>query len=150
MNNNILELVGVIFSSTVVSVFVVNILIKYWVKARLEQSIKHEYDKKLEEYRFEMRKREQAAIIAELFSQWVIIKQKNDETRFRELNRLSFEMSLWLPDEIAVEINKGLKNLDTAKTPEVLLLDCREIIQGEKSKLRPDDITFFGTKQQEK
>jgi hypothetical protein len=145
MNNNILELMGIIFSSTVVSVFVVNILIKYWVKARLEQSIKHEYDKELEEYRFEMRKREQAAMIAELFSQWVIIKQKNDETRFRELNRLSFEMSLWLPDEIAVEINKRLKNLDTAKPAEALLLDCREIIQGEKSKLRPEDITFFGT-----
>jgi len=142
--NGIFELLGVVFSQTVVSIFVVNILLKYWMKARLEQSIKHEYNKKLEEFKFEMRKREQSAVIANLFSKWLIIKQKSDEDRFRELNRLSFEMSLWLPDEIAVEINKKLKNLGSAKSIQELLIDCRQIIQGDKTKLRPEDITFFG------
>lgn len=141
---NILELLGVVFSSTVVSVFVVNFLLKYWIKARLEQSIKHEYDKKLEELRFEIKKREQSSLIAELFSSWLIIKQ--DELRNRQLNKLSFEMSLWLPDDIAFEINKRLKNLGGAKRAEELIVECRKIIQGTDTKLRPEDITFFGTK----
>jgi len=142
--NDIFQLLGVIFSSTAVSISLVTVLLKYWIKARLDQSIRHEYDKKLEEFKFEMRKREQSAVIANLFSKWLIIKQKSEEDRFRELNRLSFEMSLWLPDEIAVEINKKLKNLGGAKSIEELLVDCRQIIQGEKTKLRPEDITFFG------
>ena len=141
---NILEVLGVVFSSTIVSVFVVNLLLKYWVIARLEQSIKHEYDKKLEEYRFEMKKREQSSLIAQLFSNWLILKK--DEIRNRELNKLSFEMSLWLPDDVALEINKRLKNLDGARPAEELIVECRKIIQGTDTKLRPEDITFFGIK----
>jgi hypothetical protein len=41
----------------------------FWLKARIESSIKHEYDKKLEAFRFEMKAREQAAKVAELFSE---------------------------------------------------------------------------------
>jgi hypothetical protein len=80
-----------------------------------------------------------------LFSKWIHI----DESRMpnaRELNRLSFEMSLWLPDDLAVEINKRLKNLDNAKSPEGLLVECRKIIQGRDTTLRPEDITFFGVR----
>ncbi len=142
---NILELLGVIFSSTAVSVVVVKLLIEYWIKPRIEQSIKHEYDKNLEEYKYEVRKREQSAMVAELFSRWIIIKKAEDEVRFRELNKLSFEMSLWLPDNIAVEINKRLKNLPSAKSPQELLIECRQIIQGNKTILTKDDITFFGS-----
>ena len=32
-----------------------------WIKTRLESSIKHEYDRQLEEFRAEIRRREQAA-----------------------------------------------------------------------------------------
>ena len=140
----ILEVLGVVFSSTIVSVFVVNILIKYWIKARLEQSIKHEYDKKLEEFKFEMRKREQSALVADLFSKWIHIKDEANNPNARELNRLSFEMSLWLPDDVAIEINKRLKNLQSAKPAMDLLIECRKVIQGTDTKLRPEDITFFG------
>ena len=117
-------------------------LLKKWAEHRIAESIKHGYDKKLEEFKFEMRKREQAALIADLFSKWIIIKK--DESNAREMNRLSFEMSLWLPDEVAIEINKRLKNLINARPAEDLLVECRKIIQGTDTKLRPEDITFFG------
>ena len=142
---SILELLGVVFSSTIVSVFVVNMLLKYWIKARLEQSIKHEYDKKIEEFKFEMRKREQSALVADLFSKWIHIKDEKNNPNARELNRLSFEMSLWLPDEVAIEINKRLKNLQDAKPAMDLLIECRKVIHGAETKLSPIDITFFGT-----
>jgi hypothetical protein len=122
---------------------VVFFLLKTWIKTRLEASIKHEYDAKLEEFKFEIRKREQSALVAELFSKWIHV----DESKIpnvRELNRLSFEISLWLPDEVAVEIGRRLKNLQNAKPAQDLLAECRKIIQGKDTKLRPEDITFFG------
>ena len=42
-----------------------------WLKARLESSIKHEYDKKLEEFKFETRRREQSALVAAVLSEWI-------------------------------------------------------------------------------
>lgn len=141
---SVLEVLGAVFSSTIVSVFVVGMLLNYWIKARLEQSIRHEYDKKIEEIRFEMKKREQSALVADLFSKWIHISDEGNHPQARELNRLSFEMSLWLPDDIAIEINKRLKNLQEAKPTMDLLIECRKIIQGSDTRLKPVDLTFFG------
>ena len=89
------------FAGTSVAGAAVAFLARIWIETRLKESIKHEYDKKLEEVKFDIKKREQAALVAELFSKWIHV----DEVAMpnaRELNKLSFEMSLWLPDELAV------------------------------------------------
>lgn len=128
-----------IVAGSAISTVFLGFLLQTWIKARLEQSIRHEYDKKLEEFKFESRKREQSALVAELFSKWIKVADENS----RELNKLSFEMSLWLPDEVAIEINKRLKNLNDARPVMNLLIECRKIIQGD-SKMKPEDVTFFG------
>ncbi len=64
-----------------------------WLKARLEASIRHEYDvaltklqneydRQMELFRFEQRRRERAAMIAELFAEWVPAKSPE----FKRLN----------------------------------------------------------------
>ena len=47
---------------------IIQFLASKWLEGRLTQSIKHAYDRKLEEYRFEMRRREQAARVAKLLA----------------------------------------------------------------------------------
>jgi hypothetical protein len=126
------------------SIFITRKLLIQWFTIRLEQSIKHEYDRKLESFKFEMRKREQAEIVADLFSQWIIIKDTTIPNA-RVLNKLSLEMSLWLPDEVALEVNKTLKLLKDSKPVQELIIECRKIIHGGKTELKPGDITFFGT-----
>jgi hypothetical protein len=66
-------------------------LLGLWLKARLEASIRHEYDRKLEDYRRQQNRRERAAAIAELFSEWAA---RGEE---KTLNRLAWEAALWLP-----------------------------------------------------
>jgi hypothetical protein len=41
-----------------------------WLKSRLEKSIEHEYNRRLADYQRELRKRDRAAMIAELFAEW--------------------------------------------------------------------------------
>ena len=135
----ILEVASVNLIYTIIIIFI----LKVWFKTRLEESIKHDYDKKLEEFKFETRKREQAALVADLFSKWIDVE---DPIRDQELNKLSFEISLWLPDELAIEINKRLKNLQDAKPTEDLLIECRKLIQNADTKMDRKLITFFGLK----
>jgi hypothetical protein len=117
-----------------------------WLKARLEASIRHEYDvalaklqneydRQMELFRFDQRRRERAAMIAELFAEW-IAKPADD----KRLNRLSFEASLWLPDDIVVELSKRLTNTADAKNIEELLVDVRRHLMGKPDAVEPGHI----------
>src|SRR5689334_16071302 len=79
-----------------------------WLKSRLENSIKHESDKKLEAFRFEMKAREQAARVAELFSEARDGDVNLTPERAKKLNRLSWELSLWLPADSVRDLTSHL------------------------------------------
>lgn len=139
---NAMELLGIYATSTVIITLIVVFVVKTYLKATIEQSIKHDNDKKLEEIKFEMKKREQSALVANMFSKWIFLKDDTDKNR--ELNKLSFEMSLWLPDNIAIEVNKRLKNKEDSKTVMDLIIECRKLLNDGKTELKPEEITFFG------
>ena len=87
---------------------------------------------------FEFKKREQAAMVASLFAEW--IDRPNEH---KELNRLTWEATLWLPDELAKEVNKRLVNAPDAKEMKEILVSIKGIIQGRKSSLNPAEIVHF-------
>ncbi|MFZ5911894.1 MAG: hypothetical protein ACOYYU_17940 [Chloroflexota bacterium] len=90
---------------------------------------------------FEFRKREQAAMVASLFAEWI---DRPDNTK--ELNRLTWEANLWLPDELAKEINMRLANSNDAKDIRMLLIDIKKLIHGRRSSLNPAEIVYFPKK----
>lgn len=87
---------------------------------------------------FEFKKREQAALIASLFSEWI----DKPENR-KELNRLTWEANLWLPDNIANEVNKSLAHRPDAKDIREIIVSVKGLIQGKKSSLLPSSIVYF-------
>ena len=91
------------FFSVAALVGIVQFLASKWLESRLTQSIKHEYDRKLEEYRFEMRRSEQAARVAKLLA-------LNDRPGVapHEFNELAWELSLWLPADLVRELTRCL------------------------------------------
>ncbi len=119
-----------------VSGIVVFFLLKTWIKTRLEASIKHEYDAKLEEFKFDIRKREQSALVAELFSKWIHVDE-NKMPNARDLNRLSFEMSLWLPDELAIEIGRRLRTFRTPNPLRTYLWNAERSFKAKTPRYNP-------------
>ena len=97
------------------------------IKSILENTIK-----------FEFRKREQAAMVASLFAEWIDWPRER-----KELNRLTWEATLWLPDDLAREVNKRLSNVPEAKNIKEIIVDIKSLIHGRKSKLDPKDIVHF-------
>lgn len=102
-----------------------------WLKARLEASIRHEYDKRLEEYRRELDLRDRAAMVAELFAEWASLPQDP-----KRLNQLTWEASLWLPADIVREVSKRPSNSPDAREVKEILVDVRRHLSGV-----PDDLT---------
>lgn len=165
-------------------------LISLWIKARLESSIKHEYDKKLadynlglgrqleehklgtnkqledyklavntrledhkfgvnkqlEEYKFDIRKREQATKIVELFSLLRSSTGSNaedDAEVLASINRIAWELSLWLPAEIVRELTKCLKEVEESKDPKQILIEIRKVLLGDNDNLEAEEIVHF-------
>lgn len=90
-----------------VLICIVQWLLALWIKSRLETSIRHEYDKKLEDYKFSQLQRAKASLIADFFSKWTKYRGKEEEfldkkelcSYYEELNKMSLEISMWLKDE---------------------------------------------------
>jgi hypothetical protein len=109
-----------------------------WVKASIEGAVKHQWDRDLEEFKYEMRRREQAAMIAELLAEW-----DNRSSDRKRLNQLVLEANLWLPESIARELNRVLSYHADAKSSKELVIDIRRLLQGEKDSLLANEIVYF-------
>jgi hypothetical protein len=115
-------------------------LISMWSKARIEESIKRIYAEKLEDYKRELNRRDQAARVAELLA----LVRAGASSDIAKANQLSWEMSLWLPAETARKLAKYLAKASGAPDHTALLLEIRCILLGLKeSDLGRDDIATF-------
>lgn len=88
--------------------------------------------------KFEFKKREQASIVAALFAEWL-----DNPKEKKDLNHLAWEVTLWLPDNIAKEVNKRLANASDAKDLKEILVDVKGLIHGRKSTINPMDIVHY-------
>jgi len=120
-------------------------LAKTWIETRLAASIKHEYDKQLEQYKKELDKRQKVELLAELFAEWIATPPgtpPSPDQRLR-LNKLSFAASLWLPPDLVVEVGKTLQLSPDGKSLFDVLLLARKEIAGDES-VKAGNITFWG------
>jgi len=128
-----------IFTTTVL-VAGIFFMIKKWIEHRIAQSIKHEYDKKLEQLKNEISARNRAVLVAELISEWIDCPKERVK-----LNRLTFEAFLWLPENVARELSKALAHDPSAKDIRAILLMVRHHLLGEDGLEAPEIIVFTKT-----
>lgn len=112
---------------------------KKWVENRITQSIKHEYDKRLEAYKNESKRKEQAAVVAEAIAEWAA--NPTDIKDIKKLQKLVWEATLWLPDALAADFNNMLAH--HGKTPKEILVAIKSHLWGTATTLRPEDIVNF-------
>jgi len=115
------------FGIILASMAVVQTLATFILKSIIQSTIK-----------FEFKKREQAAMVASLFAEWMDRPKEQ-----KELNRLTWEATLWLPDDLAMEVNKRLRNAPDAKDLKEILIEIKGLIHGQKSKMNPMDIVHY-------
>jgi hypothetical protein len=139
----------------IISFGIIQFLSTLWIKARLEKSIQHEYDKKIEDYRFSIIQREQAAKIATFLARWgkysgresKILNVKELHDYHEDITRMSYELSLWITDEeLLKKIRDRLLNKKQSVSVQQLIIDIRELILGKKNKsLSANDIVYWQT-----
>lgn len=116
-----------------------------WIGSRIDSSIKHEYDKRKIEYESELRRRERAQLVAELLAEWMNTPTDDpmSSDQRKKLNKLSFEATLWLPQEIAAELSQVLQHDPRAPNMFDLLLRVRSHLSG-PHQLTVKNVTQWG------
>lgn len=149
---------GQLFTSltfVVICISILQLLLSIWIKSRLEKSIQHEYDKKLEEYKFLQTQRQKSEIVARFFAKWIKFRGKEQdilETKdllnyYEDLNQMSIELSLWVVDEtILKDVMKRFQNDQQSKNIRQLIGQFRELILNIKNKdFDVNEITLWPT-----
>lgn len=108
------------------------------------ESIKHDYNRQLEEFKQEQLIRYKAEIVAELIAEWL---DKPED--IKRLNKLSFEAFIWLPDDICNELSKLLSHKSDAKPYRDVLIDTRKYLLKETT-LKAWEIINFPKKIKQK
>jgi len=128
---------------------VVTLLISEWIKNRIKQSfdkkiedykaeLKRELDKTIEDYKFSIKTREQATKIAELFS------NTYSDPINAQRNKLIWELSLWLPEEIVKDLSLCLMKKDDSKDVKQILMDIRRLLLDKPDNfLKAEDLINF-------
>ncbi|MEM5558712.1 hypothetical protein AAHK07_09320 [Aliarcobacter cryaerophilus] len=125
------------FFCIIISSGIIAFIIKNFIKTKIEQSIKHAYDKKLEEFKQEQLIRYKAEVVAELIAEWISNPADN-----KRLHQLTFEAFLWLPDDICHELSKRLCNEDNAIPYKEILIATRKHLLKETN-LKAAEIVHF-------
>jgi len=115
---------------------------KPWIEKRIEHSIAHEYAQKLAVYQARIDQqqevRQRAALMADLLSSWLKTGTDRDE-----LNRLSFEAFLWLPEEIANDLSNTLAHNPRAPSVRDLIIKTRQHLLGSQDSLISSKVIVF-------
>jgi len=133
----------------VVFIAIVVIVGRVWLKATIEQSVKHESDVLLEKIKqanaisIEVDRRNhevrmKSALLAELMAEWMSTPQ--DRKKLRQLTNEAF---LWLPQELAKELSKVLSHDPSTIGYRNFMKKVRVHLLGDDDGLEPSDIITF-------
>lgn len=121
-------------------VVVAQFLAATWLKARLTSSIKAEYDRQLEEYRYQIRVREQAAKAAEYLALAWRLDEFDSADVYRRANQLGWELALWLPDNLYREMVLGIAKPSDWQNIRATLIGIRRMLLKDPGDLTADQI----------
>lgn len=106
---------------------VLQFIVGLWIKARVEGSIKHEYDRRLKDYEFALKKKEQAVRIAQLLADFSYNRKDMKSEYVADI----WALSLWLPPPLVYHLTEFLVGKNPAyRDPKDLLVKIRKELHG--------------------
>lgn len=112
-----------------------------WIKSRVQNSIKHEYDRSLEEFKYDIKVREQAAKVAEYMATARDLKASDPQSEYQKVNKLAWELGMWLPSETYMKLAESIANPTKTNNPLEMVIAVRKILLKEKAgDLKSDNI----------
>ena len=136
-------LIGVLSSSllTTVLISILAFLARNLFIERLKLELQKEHSKFLDELHWNRKVQEQAARVAEYLALARRLKESSPESDYERANQLSWELAMWLPEEIYKQMTLAIVKPNRDVNELTVTISVRKLLLGEKAgNLTPDDI----------
>jgi len=135
-------IVGVLSSvSTTILIAIVAFLARNLFIERLKLTLQKEHSKFLDELQWNRKVQEQAARVAEYLALARRLKESSPESDYERANQLSWELAMWLPEEIYKQMALAIAHPNQDVNELSVSISVRRILLGDKAgNLGPDDI----------
>ena len=135
-------IIGVLSSiSTTALLAIVAFLARNLFVERLKYELQKEHSKFLDELQWNRKVQEQAARVAEYLALARRLKESSTESDYERANQLSWELAMWLPEEIYKQMTLAIANPNQDVNELSVSISVRRILLGDKAgNLGPDHI----------
>ena len=135
-------IVGVLSSvSTTILIAIVVFLARNLFIERLKLILQKEHSKFLNELQWNRKVQEQAVRVAEYLALARRLKESSPESDYERANQLSWELAMWLPEEIYKQMASAITHPNQNVNELSVSISVRRILLGDKAgNLRPNDI----------
>jgi len=111
------------------------------ISERLKASLQKENAVFLEGLKWDLKVREQAARVAEYMAIARDLKPTDSTEEYRKINRLSWELAMWLPEDIYRAMTRAITAPDKVTNPLSVAIEVRRLLLGKAcGNLTQDDI----------
>ena len=127
-------IIGAISSiTTTVLMGTIIYLSRSWLLARLKLSLQKEHSEFLEELKWEQKAREQAEKVAEYLALARQLKNTSSEDDYKKANQLSWELAMWLPEDIYKKTVQAIANPDSDTNELTAVINVRKLLLKDKA-----------------
>jgi hypothetical protein len=135
---------GFVGGATFIGVMVY--LLKTLIVEKLKTSFQKDHSKFLEELKYEFKVREQAIKVAEYLAHARQLAATDPKEKFMKINQLSWELAIWLPEEIYKGMVQAIANPSLQANELTNVVAVRRMLLGidKAGELTANDIAVHG------
>jgi hypothetical protein len=108
-------------------------LASLWISERLKTSLQKEHSAFLENLKWELKVREQAVRVAEYLALARNLKEDSLDSDYRKANQLSWELAMWLPEDIYKEMVSAIANPSKDTNELTTVVSVRSLLLKDKA-----------------
>lgn len=133
---NTIDIIKIILGSSLVTtafMTLISLIAKTWIVERIKFDLQKEHTQFNTELQWEIKVRERAEKVAEYISLARSLRENSNEEEFRKANRLSWELAMWLPDDIYSQMVLAIVNPNQAKNELTVIIVVRKLLLKDKA-----------------
>ena len=133
---NTIDIIKIILGSSIVTtacMTLISFIAKTWLVERIKLALQKEHTQFNTDLQWEVKVRERAERVAEYISLARSLRENSTEEEYRKANRLSWELAMWLPEDIYSQMVLAIVNPIQANNELTTIIAVRKLLLKEKA-----------------
>lgn len=133
---NTIDLIKIILGSSIVTttfMTLISLIAKTWIVERIKLALQKEHTQFNNDLKWEVKVRERAERVAKYISLARSLREESTEDEYRKANRLSWELAMWLPEEIYSQMVLAIASPDKKNNELTVVIAVRKLLLKENS-----------------